>query len=275
MAGKITVSAANAADLPQLQALWQTCFADGPAYTGLYFSNYPCGRFGFVARDGPKIAAMVYWFPAALVCAHSNSRPAAYLYAVATHPEYRRRGLCRELMAFAESRLAARGVQAVALVPGGPELFCFYENLGYQTAFFCRETVVTSGKNARVAAVPISAERYRVLRRHWLDHGYLDYAVSELAYQRQLCQRSGGDLVAFSWHGQDGCAIVERDGSRLFIKELLPSCAAEEAAPALSACFDAATALVRTPGQGRPFGMVKWLAAPPPESGFYLGIAFD
>ena len=53
----------TAADVPALQALWQRCFGDPPAYTGLYFAHLWQPEQVFVEAEGPEVRAMAIWFP--------------------------------------------------------------------------------------------------------------------------------------------------------------------------------------------------------------------
>lgn len=257
-----------------MQALWSQCFGDDAAYTRLYFDRYNIAQRVFVARAAQEIAAMAIWFPATLTDGNGQEYSAAYLYAVATAPAYQGRGICRRLIAFAERQLKNRGVQVVTLVPGNSQLFAFYQKLGYETAFVCRQTEVTVPK-AGGEIFSISANRYWQLRQMLLWQNFLAYDETEIAYQKALCRHAGGDLVQLQWADQMGCAIVEPQGQRLIIKELLPPELAEQAAPALLARFGGETAVVRTPGAGRPFGMAKWLGRRQSLRDAYLGIAFD
>lgn len=101
--------------------------------------------------------------------------PAAYLYAVATAQTHRNRGLCRALMSFAEEDLQQRGFACTVLTPGEPELFRFYEKLGYEAAFTRNRTVFLGG-------TPISAEEYALLRERVLTVPHMVYDLPTLEY---------------------------------------------------------------------------------------------
>lgn len=265
---------ASACDRAALQALWKTCFGDDTAYTDIYFDRYDISQRVFVAREGATIAAMAIWFPVTLADADGEEIPAAYLYAVATAPQFRRRGVCRDLMAFAEKHLKALGVQAVTLVPGSSELFRFYEKLGYQTAFFCQEIKVTAPQ-AGIAIRPTYANRYWQLRQMLLWQDFLSYDEEEVAYQKAICRHSGGDLVQLQLEDQLACAIAEPQGEQLMVKEVLPPEVAEQVGAALLARFGGKSAIVRTCGTQKAFGMIKWLRSAKLCQAAYLGLAFD
>ena len=79
--------------IPGLKALWKASFDDTDEelerFFRLCFSPERC-RCVDVAGQA---AAALYWFDTRL-----GKQRFAYLYAVATHPDYRNRGLCRALM---------------------------------------------------------------------------------------------------------------------------------------------------------------------------------
>lgn len=55
----------------------------------------------------------------------------AYLYAVTTHPDFRRRGICAKLLAYAEKELKKRYFDCLTLVPATDALRAYYETLGF------------------------------------------------------------------------------------------------------------------------------------------------
>ena len=64
-----------------------------------------------------------------------QSWPAAYVFAVGTHPNWRGQGLAGALLRQAEQEAADQGAQTLFLVPQRPSLFQYYARFGYRTAF--------------------------------------------------------------------------------------------------------------------------------------------
>ena len=89
---------ASPEDFPALAALWGEAFGDSPDAVARFFEAFPRCR-SYVADEDGRIVSMVHALPQVL----SPDVPAAYIYAVATAQSHRGRGLCRELMAFAEN----------------------------------------------------------------------------------------------------------------------------------------------------------------------------
>ena len=158
----MTIRRAVSADLPALQQLWQEVFGDPPAFTDRFYNAFgaECALVAiagdFIAGDeiandkipDGEIVAMLHTLPTALAC-EGQARWGAYLYALATSPAYRGRGIASRLLAYAESApfsapptLAGAGacglsvpsrsaIEFTLLIPGEASLFSFYESKGY------------------------------------------------------------------------------------------------------------------------------------------------
>lgn len=111
----------------QLSALWQTAFGDSPEFIRLFFSTaYAPERCQYLTVEG-HLAAALYWLDA-----WCGGEKLAYIYAVATHPDFRGRGLCRRLMDRTHSLLASRGYAGALLCPAGEGLRRMYAAMGYR-----------------------------------------------------------------------------------------------------------------------------------------------
>lgn len=252
----------TAADIPALQALWQRCFGDPPAYTRLYFAHLWQPEQVFIAAEGPEVQAMAIWFPLQV-----SGRPAAYFYAVCTDPAYRRRGISRRLLAYAEASLRARGVAQFLLVPGDAGLFRFYAAQGYTCCGTIGQAQLCKPAPGDVA--PLSPEAYLARRARCLTLPHAAYPLPLLEHQARLCALAGGGLFAL---GETGCAVCERtpEGT-LLVKELL-GCDPVSGGNALLHHFHLTRGAVRFPDpNGAPFCMGKALT----QSPLYLGLAFD
>lgn len=242
-------------ELTGLQALWQRVFGDGPELSGAFWERFPPEKHTRVIdRDG--IAAMASWMPVTIA-----GEAGAYVYAVATAPEQRGRGLCRALMGELEDALAEQGCAFAALCPATPALFDFYAKLGYETAFFHRTWRAEAGEKG-VACSEISPAEYGELRKTFLQTPHCVWDEAALSYLRA----AGTSFYRLP----DGCAAVS--GGPLRIAELLGP--AENAA-ALCRSLGASGAEVSAPGMERARGMAKPLRIGQKIPPAYLGFAFD
>ena len=259
---------AQKADLPALTTLWQTCFGDEKAQIDAFWRTLWQHIRVFAAYEEKAPVSMLCALPTSLVDEAGETCPAAYLYAVCTAPQHRKKGLCAALLAYAEKALQKEGCRFSALVPSSKELFGFYQKFGYRTAFFHKEYTVSAEKGS-AKITRIDADGYRNLREMQLYDAFLSYPLPLLQWQASAAP----GLYRIETEDAVCCCAAERSGERLICKELLPDC--PEAAAYLAAKLGCRDALVRTCGEETPFGMVKPLSDLPAPTAAYLGLAFD
>ena len=110
-------------DLAACRALYDICFPDEGAFADALFLTYAPDCLRTIEIDG-AVAAMLFSIPYPIVL-ENGTQSARYLYAVATHPDHRGKGLASRLL----REEAARG--PVFLRPMSPELFDFYKKVGF------------------------------------------------------------------------------------------------------------------------------------------------
>ena len=150
-------------DTEGIVQLWQEAFHETPVLPDCT---------SFVAEQDGKIVCMLHALPQVLKA--NRTHKAAYLYAIATKEEYRGRGLCGKLMAYAEQNLDA---DCCVLVPASESLFDFYKKLGYETAFARSRSAFAGGEE-------ISEEVYLTLREQLLPMAHMVY--DDLSYAKRI-----------------------------------------------------------------------------------------
>lgn len=137
----MTIRYTTQQDIPELRSLWKQAFGDGDALLDSFFSVAYAPDRSLCAYEDGKTVAMVYWFD----CLWREHK-IAYVYAVATDLEYRKRGICGKLMESLASRLKKQDYYGILLVPATPELVGYYEKLGYAAATtMCHYDVPAAG----------------------------------------------------------------------------------------------------------------------------------
>lgn len=120
------------ADLSQAREVWESSFNDQPAFLDWYFRDrfHPEEGLGVFAGDQGKDAPLLsslhlapYYFRR-----RGQILPTAYLIALATRSEYRRKGLATRLLKHALNHLAGTGRYFTFLLPFNLE---FYYRLGW------------------------------------------------------------------------------------------------------------------------------------------------
>ena len=84
------IDAPTACQVPQLRNLWQLAFGDEEVFIDAFFTHGFAPERCLCIADNGTLAAALYWFEG-----QWDGQCLAYLYGVATHPDFRGRGLCR------------------------------------------------------------------------------------------------------------------------------------------------------------------------------------
>ena len=104
-------------DVPAQRELWKLAFGDSDPYIdNFYNSYYRPGQVVVLEEDG-LVRSMTAWFDTTFVVPGQGEYRAAYLYAVATHPDCRGQGLAGKLLAGADEYFRSLGIPAVTTVP--------------------------------------------------------------------------------------------------------------------------------------------------------------
>lgn len=251
------------ADLPQLDALWAAGFADTPAERAAFFDTLYPAVTGFCAEEGGRLIAAAYALPQTLAWGERTVQ-SAYLYALTTHPDYRRQGICAALLAYAEKELKKCYVDCLTLVPATDALRAYYTRLGFRSSTAAAFTRIDAPA-ARGFCETLTPQDYAGLRETLLyDTPHVRYSLPQLQYQ---AASSGFYRLELGPHY--GCACARLSGETLFVEELLPDASL---LPALLRALPAAACRVRSTQATAPGAMCKWLtAAQLPE----VYLAFD
>ena len=239
----------------QLKNLWHLAFGDGEEFINLFFqTGYSPERCLYLTEE-EQVTAALYW----LDCQYKGQKQ-AYIYAVATHPDHRGKGLCRKLMEQAHEVLKTQGYTAALLRPADEGLRRMYEKMGYRTATFVSEFDCTPG--TPVSLRKIGAREYEGLRRHYLPEGGAAQEGVSIDYLAAYADLYAGDdyLLAGSFY----------EGS-FFGMELLGN---RDAAPGILGALGYECGHFRCPGEDIPFGMSLPLQDDAEIPG-YLGLVFD
>ena len=256
---------ATAKDWGALSHLWALCFGDAEAVADAFFDQFPPQRHTRVIALENQPMAMVSWLPMEIMAA-GEQHPAAYIYAVATHPEARGQSLCRTLMTELEQALTEQGLAFAALCPASSSLYDFYASMGYQTGFYCRNAIISASNNG-ADAVEIQPEDYRLLRNSLLPTPHCRWDAAAMRY----LQKTGVRFFRLS----DGfAAACPEPSANLRVLELF----AQDEIRAVSTLCHAMgkpAAHVRFRGAESPQGMLKPLSGKQSFPPLDLGFAFD
>lgn len=230
------------ADLPVLTRLWQAAFVDPPELIERFYRRFPPAKAAWVVEDGGCVVTAAHLLEGRLHTTDGNVLPCAYVYAVSTDPAHQGNGYASALMRRFAMDADVNG-RVLYTLPAEASLYKWYQAV-MGTTQTARGERIRIARQQTAGTLPsvtrISAPEYAVLRAQQLQgQTYAEPSAALLDFQADLCSMSGGALVRVG----SGCAVVERDGDTLIIKELLGADTAS-AAQALLAAFDAQAAQV-------------------------------
>lgn len=255
----MNISTPQKPQLPSLRSLWQEAFGDTEEFLDTFYATafHPERCLCVTIED--TVTAALYWFD----CQH-ETKPIAYLYAVATAKSFRGQGLCHKLMEHTHCHLAALGYEGSILVPGSPELFSFYESMGYQTCSSVNQITCNGADTSEKFNLrQTDKAEYAMLRRQFLPQGGVIQEKENLDFleaQARFYTGSGFLLAA--------C----KEGSVLRVLELLGetrfSCD-------MVSALGCSRGVLRTPGKDIPFAMYRPLGNSKLSAPTYFGLPFD
>lgn len=246
----------NDTHIPGLRQLWKAAFGDTDAFLdGFFRTAYAPERCRCVV-EGDIPVSVLYWFD----CQLEDSR-LAYVYAVATDPAHRGKGLCKALMADTMNLLKAQGYDGVTLLPQEEWLINMYKGMGFDPCTTVTETHLMAAEEP-IPFRKIDGLKYAVLRRKLLPPGGVIQEGENLAFLAFQAVLYAGD----GWLA----GAMEVDGM-LWCPEFLGSA---DCAPGLLKALGYREGGFRMPGDGRSFAMFHPLTndCTLPK---YFGLTFD
>lgn len=215
----------------EVKALWELCFDDSEEFVDLYFEKrYSDDMNVFVQRDGRIVSALqIIPYPMTFC---GSIIPVSYISGACTHPDYRKQGWMRQLLADAHRRMYEEDVWLSMLIPANEELLDYYAKSGYAPTFgyACMNVYAKDLFHSPLYKVEdetedlaFQCEHYRYFSSrmrnrlccvlHSKDDFLIVMADLRLSHGKLLVARRGG-LV----HGMAFCV---KEGDRLVVKELL------------------------------------------------------
>lgn len=116
--------------IPDLFSLWKRSFGDEDGYINLFFEKEYESCKTFASFENGEIVSVLYLLDC-FVSLGGKRYDGYYLYAAATKPESRGRGLMSALIKEAEEYAADKNKAFIALVPGEDSLYGYYNRFGF------------------------------------------------------------------------------------------------------------------------------------------------
>ena len=251
----MSVTYPNDSLIPSLRDLWKKAFGDTDDFLDLFFCTaYAPDRCRCIA-EGRDVQSVLYWFDCFL-----EEQKIAYIYAVATDPAHRGRGLCRTVMEDTMEVLQDRGYAGAILLPQEEWLIAMYAGMGFDPCTTVTEKWFPAGEE--ISARRIDEKEYAILRRKFLPAGGVIQEGENLRFLAGMAQ---------FWAGDDFVAAVTTDGEELWCPEFLGDVSA---VPGLIKMLGYPAGRARMPGKERQFSMFR-LVSKTGKKPCYFGFVFD
>ena len=290
----IEIRPAKPEEIPRQKELWKLAFGDGDADIGYFYAHPDLCEMLVLLEDG-VVYTMVGLYPVTVALPGGGTASSAYIYALATHPDARKKGFGRFILSYVDFYLKEKGLDCVTIVPAEPSLHKFFATTGFTECFSTRKVELLKNMTGTPAQgdllEDVGPKEYDRLREELLaDTLHVRYGEGLVDYQRGLSEMSGGGLYRLTVGGVTGVAAVEYlDGDTVLCKELVvPTPQMPGAAALLAQKLPAVRYHLRTPpfwdglsgSYLQAFAMVKWYD-PDLEREWrdakrgYMGLGFD
>ena len=103
----------------QVKSLWKLCFDDSEAFIELYFRLRYNNEVNLAIQSGEEVIAALQMLPYPMTFC-GQTVPTSYISGACTHPDYRSKGVMRELLSQSFARMLRNGVLFSTLIPAEP-----------------------------------------------------------------------------------------------------------------------------------------------------------
>ncbi len=117
---------ATPTDLEQIKVLWKICFDDSESYVSRFLSTIGIANRCLVYETDGRVVSMLFVLPASMIV-QGDVKQIHYIYACATSPGYRGKGIMAKLLDAA----AQTAVYALVLIPANIKLSAYYKKLDF------------------------------------------------------------------------------------------------------------------------------------------------
>lgn len=213
---------AEQSDIEQLKNLWQECFGDKMDYINLYFDNMYKNDYCYIAKENDIVASMMMFLPATMV-SFNKSINGRYVYAVATKPEFRGKGIMRQLEKYATDDVKNKGIEFLTLVPASESLFNLYREIGYKTYAYLENQSYTDKefkqytKETNITQIPLN--ELDNLRAEFLKSFDEYIYINDTEYIKQELSFLGALLYKVSNEYGNGYILCFKDKDKAYVKE--------------------------------------------------------
>ncbi|MCP3893818.1 MAG: GNAT family N-acetyltransferase [Bacteroides sp.] len=138
-----------------IKALWKQCFTDSADFVDLYFDLRYNNEVNIALESGKDVIAALQLLPYPMTFCGKLIQT-AYISGACTHPDYRNKGVMRELLSQAFGRMIQTKSLISTLIPAESWLYDYYAHAGYAAVFHYAQKELSAQKLPTTASVQVS-----------------------------------------------------------------------------------------------------------------------
>ncbi len=199
-------------DRARIVSIWMEVFGDEEAVATRLLDDFAGPDNIYVAEEDGRVIAQLLTVPC-----ECGGHTGAYLYALATVPEYRSRGIMEKLMDYAEEKVRAAGGSFLILIPASLSLFDYYLDRGFENIDLKSielDLPDTSDNKYKVGEIP--AELFIDIRSKYLGGDIVNFSTDRVDFELE----EEWYYECSSVYCEDGYAIYMKEDDILFITEV-------------------------------------------------------
>jgi predicted acetyltransferase len=216
-------------DRDDIFEIWKVCFGDDDTYINFFINHRFEKNQCLVWEEQGAPVAMLHLLSAEYL-SDEKSILVQYVYAAATKPVYRGRGIMAQLLDYAVKLGAAKGCLFTFLLPSNDRLYDYYGKLGFKPSFFIKKAnltrnnleTATSGKSDSTDKYDfkntISGESLFKIRQAFFAPAVL-WKMPELSYVLAEWNFTGGEILQCG----KGYVLCREHGGAVEVREVCGS----------------------------------------------------
>lgn len=212
----------------QVKALWKLCFEDSEEFVEMYFKLRYKNEVNVAIQSGDEVISALQMLPYPMTFCGEMIQT-SYISGACTHPDFRSKGVMRELLSQSFARMLRNGIQFSTLIPAEPWLFDYYKRMGYATVFqySVKEMTLPEFIPSKEIAVNVVSkpqdEVYSYLNKKLSERPCcIQHSAEDFQVIMADLPISGGNLfVAKQANEIRGIAIIYKGENCIIINELL------------------------------------------------------
>lgn len=189
----------------KVKELWKRCFNDSDEFTDMYFRLRYSNDVNIAIRSGEEVIAALQILPYPMTWGEKEIKT-GYISGACTHPDYRNRGVMRELLSQAFARMQHDGTVISTLIPATPWLFGYYADAGYAPVFRHAATLFTASETTAMHETVVlqridgyQEDAYRYLDRKLRERPYcIQHTEADFHVILADLQLSGGSIYTLN-----------------------------------------------------------------------------